>query len=89
MVNEGTKLPIIRNPDYKNEICKNDTYRASSSEHPHWKSIPLEEEMKKLDSCWFGFLRRIVKGGYRRKVPEDVNNFSLAYTNEDLLCITK
>ena len=21
-----TKLPIIRNPDYKNEICKNDTY---------------------------------------------------------------
>ena len=32
-----TKLPIIRNPDYKkNEICKNDNCRASSSEHPHW-----------------------------------------------------
>ena len=50
--------------------------------------IPLEEEMKKLDSCWFGFLRRVVKGGYRKKVPDDADNFSLAYTNEDLLRIT-
>ena len=50
--------------------------------------IPLEEEMKKLDSCWFGFLRRVVKGGYRKKVPDDTDNFSLAYTNEDLLRIT-
>ena len=53
-----------------------------------WK--PSEEEIKKLDSCWYGFLRRMVKGGFRNK-PDIGNdtNFALVYTNEDLLRITK
>ena len=53
-----------------------------------WK--PSEEEIKKLESCWFGFLRRMVKGGFRNK-PDIGNNtnFALVYTNEDLLRITK
>ena len=50
---------------------------------------PLKEEIKKLDSYWFGFLRRLVKGGYRKKSPEDPNNFSLCYTNDDLLRVTR
>ena len=53
-----------------------------------WK--PTEDEIRKLESCWFGFLRRMVKGGYRKK-PDIGNdtNFALVYTNEDLLRITK
>ena len=53
-----------------------------------WK--PSEEEIKKLESCWYGFLRRMVKGGFRNK-PDNGNdtNFALVYTNEDLLRITK
>ena len=45
---------------------------------------------KKLESCWCGFLRSIVKGGFRRK-PADGNdiNFSLVYTNHDIYRISK
>ena len=52
---------------------------------------PLENELKKLEACWFGFLRRMVKGGFRKKTPETENeiNFSFVYTNEDLLRIMK
>ena len=52
-----------------------------------WK--PLEEEIKKLEACWFGFLRRMVKGGFHKKPSEGDKKFSLVYTNDDLLCITK
>ena len=53
-----------------------------------WK--PSEEEIVKLEACWHGFLRRMVKGGFRNKPSEgDVHNFSLVYTNNDLLRITK
>ena len=53
-----------------------------------WK--PLQEEIDKLEACWHGFLRRMVKGGFRKKTPEgDTVNFSFVYTNEDLLRITK
>ena len=51
---------------------------------------PLQGEIDKLEACWHGFLRRMVKGGFRNKPSEgDINNFSFVYTNEDLLCITK
>ena len=53
-----------------------------------WK--PSEEEIKKLEACWYGFLRRMVKGGFRKKTDDENNlNFSLVYTNQDLLRITK
>ena len=47
---------------------------------------PLEQEMKKLEACWFGFLRRMVKGGFRRKTATTDNevNFSFVYSNVDL-----
>ena len=53
-----------------------------------WK--PSEGEINKLEACWCSFLRRMVKGGFRKK-PADGNdiNFSLVYTNQDLLRITK
>ena len=52
---------------------------------------PSEIEIKKLESCWHGFLRRMVKGGFRNKPTEPGNdtNFSLVYTNDDILRITK
>ena len=53
-----------------------------------WK--PSEEEIKKLEACWCSFLRIIVKSGFRKK-SADGNDifFSLVYTNQDLLRITK
>ena len=51
-----------------------------------WK--PLEDEIKRL-VCWYGFLRRMVKGGFRNKPSDGDINFSLVYTNNDLLRITK
>ena len=52
---------------------------------------PSEGEFKKLEACWCGFLRRMVKGGFRRRPTEDGSdtNFSLVYTNIDILRITK
>ena len=52
---------------------------------------PSEDEFKKLEACWCGFLRRMVKGGFRRKPTEEGSdtNFSLVYTNTDILRITK
>ena len=52
---------------------------------------PYEQEIKKLEACWFGFLRRMVKGGFRKKPsePENEVNFSLVYTNTDLQRIVK
>ena len=40
---------------------------------------PSEIEIKKLESCWHGFLRRMVKGGFRNKPtePGNDNNFPL------------
>ena len=51
---------------------------------------PSEIKIKKLESCWHGFLRRMVKGGFRNKPTEPANdpNFSLVYTNDDILRIT-
>ena len=52
---------------------------------------PSKIEIKKLESCWHGCLRRMVKGGFRNQLTEPVNdtNFSLVYTNDEILCITK
>ena len=51
------------------------------------------EEMRKLESVWCGFLRRLVKGGFCRvnapknkkdkSIPEDEINWSFKLSNED------
>jgi hypothetical protein len=48
--------------------------------------FPYEAEMKKLESCWYGCLRMMVRGGYRRKPSEDgeTENFAYVYSNSDL-----
>ena len=51
---------------------------------------PSQNEIDRLEACWHGFLRRMIKGGFRNKPSDgDANNFSLVYTNNDLLRITK
>ena len=51
---------------------------------------PSEEEIKKLEACWCGFLRSMVKGGFRRKPADGSDiNFSLVYTNHDIYRISK
>ena len=57
------------------------------------------EEMRKLESVWCGFLRRLVKGGFSRinapknkkdkSIPEDEINWSFKLSNEDIRTITK
>ena len=54
--------------------------------------LPNEQQMKKLESCWVEFLRGMVRGGWRRRsTPEgaEEQNFSLVYTNEDIMRITR
>jgi|GEM_PF-6720078 len=54
--------------------------------------LPNEHQMNKLESCWTGFLRGMIRGGWnRKKTPEDADehNFSFVYTNEDVMRITK
>ena len=52
---------------------------------------PKEAELKKLEGCWSGILRSMVKGGWKRKDPEeeDGENFSFVYSNERVQGITK
>ena len=52
---------------------------------------PKERQLKKLEACWYSFLRQMVKGGYKRKPsePEMPDNFALHYTNKDLEGIIK
>ena len=52
---------------------------------------PNETELKKLDTCWFEMLRKMIIGGYRRKetsIGKD-QNYAYVYTNADILKITK
>ena len=46
---------------------------------------PKEEQLKKLEACWFQFLRSMVKGGWKR-VSNDPDNpdFRFVYSNADL-----
>ena len=50
---------------------------------------PKESQLKSLESCWYGFLRQMVKGGFRRKGEVGDQNFSFVYTNKDLENIAK
>ena len=45
--------------------------------------FPNEKEMKRLETCWYGMLRRIVKNGHRR-APRPENEYALKYSNSDL-----
>ena len=51
---------------------------------------PSDEDIRKLEACWYGFLRRMVKGGFRKKIDSNGDSsFAFVYTNKDLLSITK
>ena len=45
---------------------------------------PKKQAIKKLEACWFRFLRIMVKGCFRKKEPDNDLNFSFVYTNDDL-----
>ncbi len=47
--------------------------------------FPKEEQIKKIESCWFRLLRTMVRGGWKRVSddPEDPD-FRFVYTNADL-----
>ena len=56
--------------------------------------IPKEEQIKKLETCWFRILRSMVKRGWkRRNVGQDVDpedlNFSFIYSNNQLQTILR
>ena len=52
---------------------------------------PKENEMKKLEACWSSLLRTMVKGGWKRKDPEDdgEEEYRLLYSNEKVQNIIK
>ena len=54
--------------------------------------LPNEKLLKKLEVCWYQFLRGMIKGGWKRKEndedPESVN-YSFIYSNEDVQKIVK
>ena len=51
---------------------------------------PSEAELKKLESCWYGCLRKMIRGGYRKKKDDDgEESFAFVYTNSDIQNIVK
>ena len=44
---------------------------------------PKEAEMKKLESCWYSLLRRMIRGGWMQK-SDDEESFALKYANSDV-----
>ena len=47
--------------------------------------LPNENELKKLESCWFGLLRRMVRNGWKRKMNSNgEETYALKYRNSDL-----
>ena len=50
--------------------------------------LPNEQQLQKLESCWMGFLRGMVRGGWRRRsTPEgtEEHNFSFFHTNDNIM----
>ena len=47
-----------------------------------------EAEIKRLEACWHGLLRRMVNNGFRKKEPQVEDSYALFYNNEDLVRIT-
>ena len=46
---------------------------------------PKEDQLKKLEACWFQFLRSMVKGGWKRMSDDPDNpDFRFVYSNADL-----
>ena len=47
--------------------------------------LPNAEELRKLESCWFGIQRRMIRNGWKRKTDNDgQETFALKYRNEDV-----
>ncbi len=44
-----------------------------------------DAEIKQLEACWHGFLRRMGTNGFRKKHPSDPQCYALIYTNDDLV----
>ena len=52
--------------------------------------FPNESEISKLEVCWYGCLRRMVRGGFKRKQGLDgEDTFRFFYSNQDLERIVK
>ena len=57
------------------------------------------KDMRKLETVWCGFLRRMVKGGYARRnapknkkdksIPEEEIDYTYKLSNDDIMSITK
>ena len=49
-----------------------------------------EGEIKQLEACWHGFLRRMINNGFKRKdpAPKELENYAFVYTNNDLVRMT-
>ena len=47
-----------------------------------------ERQIDKLSAAWNRMLRRMVRGGFARKVPDDDSNFALKISNVELYKIT-
>jgi len=57
------------------------------------------KDMRKLETVWCGFLRRMVKGGYARRnapknkkdksIPEEEIDYAYKLSNDDIMSITK
>ena len=50
--------------------------------------LPKEEEIRKLEVCWFQCLRNMVNGGWRRRNQEE-DEYQFVYSNADLQNIVK
>ena len=55
---------------------------------------PNEQQLKKLEVCWFQCMRNMVKGGWKRKhVPTEIDtedaeaDYSFVYSNEQIRTI--
>ena len=47
--------------------------------------FPTEQQLKKLETCWFQILRSMIRGGWRRVSDDpDDPDFRFVYTNRDL-----
>eukprot|EP00794_Sanderia_malayensis_P005202 gene5202-5856_t len=44
-----------------------------------------EAKVKRLESCWHRFLRRMTTNSFKKKDPENEECFAFVYTNDDLV----
>ena len=50
--------------------------------------LPKDEQIRKLEVCWIGFLSSMLKGGWKRR-NIDEGEYSFKYTNQEIQNIVK